>query len=233
VVPTYGQEVEVDVDVESVPVCVCSWVCVHSPEELELELELELVSSSASVASSSVLPSVEVDVLVEHWSLPSASATQVFVSVVQIPLLQLVEVEVEVVPGSLANARPPPSATLSTRVSRTTTVLRSRIRGVVNRFIRSIPFALRREHWCGGGEPTICGNLPRYILLSCFCRNHGCGGLRVYDVAIMPLGAELRQRAVPDHSRHEGVGARCGATTKVGTIAPWAPRVPIQRAAQR
>jgi len=54
---------------------------------------------------------VDVDVLVVHWSLPLSSATQVLVSVVQTSLLQLVDVEVDVVPGSLAAAgaaRPPP-----------------------------------------------------------------------------------------------------------------------------
>ncbi len=77
---------------------------------VEVEPELE----SSSVLPSSVLPPVEVEVLVEHWSLPSASATQVFVSVTQMSLLQLVEVEVEVVPGSFANAgRAPINASTS------------------------------------------------------------------------------------------------------------------------
>ncbi len=66
--------------------------------------EVEPESESSSVLPSSVLPLVEVEVLVEHWSLPSASATQVFVSVTQTSLLQLVDVEVEVVPGSFAEA---------------------------------------------------------------------------------------------------------------------------------
>ncbi len=69
---------------------------------------VELEPESSSVLPSSVLPSLEVEVEVEvvvvHTSLPFSSATQVFVSVTQTSLLQLVDVEVEVVPGSLAKA---------------------------------------------------------------------------------------------------------------------------------
>jgi hypothetical protein len=97
---------------------------------LQLVEELpELVeSSSSSLVLSPLEVEVEVEVVVEHWSLPASSATQVFVSVTQTSLLQLVDVDVEVVPGSLARAGPASPRPRKNRESALSRVRRSLLR---------------------------------------------------------------------------------------------------------
>jgi hypothetical protein len=163
-------------------------------------LEVELPWSELP-SSSSLLPSdvdvevdvdVDVDVVVVHWSFPNSSATQVFVSVVQMSLLQLVDVEVEVVPGSLARAG---AASPRTRVKNDrTAAARTPLRLTVDVLIARISFGCPRD---GCSRWWICSVGLRFGLAApagTRARSHDAARIDPASLDVRARTAESRRR---------------------------------------